>query len=120
MNTLATRNAAKTALAGAGKPVYFGDTLDTDANGLLQPPKDAAFYVLHLITGNPTHEWGDERYASVRIQLDAWSTTEGEGEAMLATATSSLLAARFTPGTRRSLGRYRRHTGAAQDWERTE
>lgn len=120
MNTLATRNAAKTALAGTGKPVYFADTLDADANGLLQPPKDAAFYVLHLVVGSPTFEWGTERYGLVRIQVDAWSAIEGEPESMLAAATPLLIAARFAPGPRRSLGRYRRLTGAAQDWERTE
>lgn len=120
MNTNAPLNAAKTALAPTGKPVYFASVLETNGDGLLQPPQDATFYVLHLIVGAPNFEWGTERYGLVSIRVDAWSTVEGQARAMLQTATPLLIAARFTPGPLVDLGRYRTLTGAGQTWERNE
>jgi hypothetical protein len=117
MSTLDVLNAAKTAL-GASIPVYFGEQLATDASGNLIPPTDARYFVLHLITREPAHEWATVRFGTVRVQLDAWSRTDGDAQAMLASAEPPLVSAKFIPLVTRALSRDGPYTGAAQDFER--
>ena len=118
MSALTVLNAAKTALASLGIPTYFADQLDTDADGRLQPPTDPAHFVLHAILRAPYHEWGDTHYGTTTVQVDAWSRTEGQPLALLASAEPLLTAVTFVPGRLRGLGRDGTYTGYAQDFER--
>ncbi len=119
MNALAVINAARALLTPLGHPVHVGDTLDTNAAGLLKLPTDASQFVLHTILGAPEHQWGTTRYAVVTVQVDAFSRTEGEPLAMLALAQPALTAGKFIPGALTRLGRDGPYTGYAQRFERT-
>ena len=119
MNALAVINAARTILAGTTYPAYLGDTLETDADGLVTLPADASAFVLDTITGTPEHQWGTTRFGTVRIQVSAFSRIEGQALAMLATASPLLAAATFIPLDITTLGRAGDLTGYAQDFERT-
>ena len=118
MNALDVLNAVSELLEPLEYPVYVGDTLLTDANGLLTLPNDADQFVLHTILGTPSHEWGITRYGTVRIQVNAFSTTEGQALAMLADAEPLLAGAKFTPGILTNLGRDGPYTGYAQAFDR--
>src|SRR5690606_34555654 len=76
VNTLAPLTAAQAALNPL-KPTYYGDELVVDSDGFVTLPTDAAFYVLRLITGNPTWQWGAGPYGVATIQVAAWSVVEG-------------------------------------------
>jgi hypothetical protein len=119
VNALAVLNAARTILAPLTYPVYVGDTLRTDANGLLTLPNATSQFVLHTILGTPNHQWGRTTFGTVRIQVNAFSTIEGRALAMLAAAEPLLTAAKFTPLALTSLGRDDPYTGYAQTFERT-
>jgi len=118
VNTLTVINDAATILEATGKPVHIAALLHVDADGRLELPDDPAAFVLHLITGTPNHEWGQTTYGTVRLQVDAWSSTPGEALAMLATAGPLLAANKWIPGVLRDLGRDGPWSGAAQDFER--
>jgi hypothetical protein len=118
MSTLAVLALAKTTLASLAVPTYFGEQLKTDTNGALIPPTDARYIVLHLITRTPDHAWAHVRYGTTRVQLDAWSRTDGDAQAILAQAEPLLVAARFIPLPARALARDGVYSGAAQDFER--
>ena len=118
MSALSVLNQAVTAL-GTTYPVWLADFLATDEEGLLKLPDEPAQYVLNLIVDGPIHEWDTLKYRNVRVQLNAWSRTEGQPLAMLSAAETALLAAGFIPLDARALGRDGPYTGAAQDFERT-
>jgi hypothetical protein len=118
MSALAVLNQAVTAL-GDAYPVWLADFLTIDEEGLLKLPDEPAQYTLTLITDAPTHEWDHLKYRTVRVQLNAWSRTEGEALSMLATAETALLNAGFIPLDSRALPRDGLYIGAAQDFERT-
>jgi hypothetical protein len=119
MNTLAVINAARTLLAPLTFPVYVGDQLATDAQGLLKLPDDAAQFVLHTTFAQPTHQWGKATHGNVRLQLQAFSRVEGHALAMLQAAQPLLVAGKFVPGLVTPLGRDGPYTGYAQAFERT-
>ena len=118
MSALTVLNAAKTALASLGIPVYFADQLTVDENGRLQPPTDPTHLVLHAILRAPYHEWGATRFGTTTVQLDAWSQVDGYALNVLASAEPLLVAEGFIPGRTRALGRDSHFTGYAQDFER--
>lgn len=115
MNTALTR--AKAALYTMTVPVYLGEFLDTDTDGLLVLPDDKSFIVLHGITGVPNFEWANYSYDENRIQVNAYSRVEGTAAALLETAKPLLVAARFRPGITTNLGRDGPYTAMSQDWE---
>src|SRR5690606_34300053 len=100
------------------KPVRIAELLATDSSGKLELPDDPAAYVIHLITGEPYNQWGQTPFSTIRIQVDAWSSTPGEALAMLNTAQPILAATKWTPAVLRKLGRDGAYSGAAQDFER--
>lgn len=118
MNTLTVINHAAQLLGTTSYPVHIAQLLNTDDDGNLQLPTDPSAFVIHLITGTPYHEWGATPLSTVRLQIDAWSSTPGEALAMLNTAAPLLAASKWTPGVLRNLGRDGQYTGAAQDFER--
>lgn len=115
MNTALTR--AKAALYTMTVPVYLGEFLDTDTDGLLVLPDDKSFIVLHGITGAPNFEWANYSYDTTRVQVNAYSRVEGTAAALLETAKPLLVAARFRPGITTNLGRDGPYTAMSQDWE---
>lgn len=115
MNTALTR--AKAALYTMTVPVYLGEFLDTDTDGLLVLPDDKSFIVLHGITGVPNFEWANYSYDTTRVQVNAYSRVEGTAAALLETAKPLLVAARFRPGITTNLGRDGPYTAMSQDWE---
>ena len=119
MNTLTVLNTARTLLQTLSLPVHIGDTLTTDANGLLEVPDDPAQYVLHTVLGVPEHAWGTSRYGTTRVQVNASSVIEGQALAMLAAAEPVLVAGKFVPGNVTSIGRDGPYTAYAQTFERT-
>lgn len=121
MSTLAVLNEVVTALTGVtgSHPVYISEFLPVNDDGQLQLPDDPSQYVLTLITATPTHEWDSIRYRDVRVQINAWSTTEGTAIAMLTAAETALVALHYHPLPLRSVGRDGQYTGAAQDFERS-
>lgn len=118
MSTLTVLTTAKTALASLNIPTYFGEQLPVDADGALIPPTNARYIVLHLITRAPEHRWGTVRYGTTRVQVDAWSRTDGDAQAILALVEPLLVAERFVPLPARALARDGTYTGVAQDFER--
>lgn len=118
MNALAVINDAASLLGTTSYPVRIAALLNVDEDGKLELPDDPASFVLHLITGEPYHEWGQTPLSTVRLQIDAWSSTPGEALAMLATAGPLLAANKWIPGVLRNLGRDGQWSGAAQDFER--
>lgn len=118
MNALAVINDAAQKLETTSYPVHIAQLLKVDDDGKLDLPSDPASFVLHLITGEPYHEWGSTPFSTVRLQVDAWSSTPGEALAMLATAAPLLAASKWIPGVLRNLGRDGQWQGAAQDFER--
>lgn len=121
MSTLAVLNEAATALEGVigNYPVHLAEFLAVDDDGNLVIPDDPAHFTLSLITATPVHEWDHVKYRDVRIQVSAWSTTEGTALAMLAAAEAALVALDYRPLPLRALGRDGAYTGAAQDYERS-
>lgn len=118
MNTLTVINDAAQKLGTTSYPVHIAQLLNVDEDGKLQLPDDPAAFVLHLITGTPNHEWGQTTYGTVRLQVDAWSSTPGEALSMLQAAEPLLAASKWIPGVLRNLGRDGPWSGAAQDFER--
>jgi hypothetical protein len=118
MSALTVLNQCVTAL-GDEYPVWIAEFLDTDEHGMLDIPNVPAQYVINLITDAPQHQWDTLPYRTVRLQLNAWSRTEGEALHMLASAEAKLKAAGFIPLDARSMPRDGAYTGAAQDFERT-
>lgn len=118
MNALAVINDAAQKLGTTSYPVHIAALLHVDEDGKLELPNDPAAFVLHLITGEPHHEWGSTPLSTVRLQIDAWSSTPGEALAMLSTAQPLLAASKWIPGVLRNLGRDGQYQGAAQDFER--
>lgn len=118
MNALAVINDAASRLGTTSYPVRIAALLNTDDDGKLQLPSDSAAFVIHLITGEPYHEWGSTPLSTVRLQVDAWSSTPGEALSMLADAQPLLAANKWIPGVLRNLGRDGTYQGAAQDFER--
>ena len=119
MNALAVINTARAILAGTAYPAYLGDTLETNADGLVTLPADASAFVLDTIIGTPEHQWGTTRFGTIRIQVNAFSRIEGQALAMLAIAEPLLVAVAFVPFPLTPLGRVGDLTGYAQDFERT-
>lgn len=119
MSTLAVLNDAKATLEDATSyPVYIADLLNVDVDGRLQVPNDPSQFIIHLILDNPTYEWGHLKYSDVRLQVDAWSVTEGEALAMLGLAKTALVAKSYIPLALTRLGRDGASTGYTQDFER--
>lgn len=119
MSTLATLNHMHGILTLLGHPVYLGDFLATDDQGLLILPDDPRHYTLNAITTTPDHAWGTVRYSNVRVQLQAWSRTEGEALSMLNSASLALVSNKYVPLNVVNLRRDGDYTGYAQDFERT-
>ena len=119
MSTLTVLNEMHSIVESLGYPAYLGDFLDTDENGLLKLPDDPAHFTLNSVTTAPDHAWGTLRYASVRIQLQAWSRTEGEALSMLQNAQEALGYFKYVPLSVVNLRRDGEYTGYAQDFERT-
>lgn len=119
MSGLSVLNAARTAIDGSSShPVYIANKLAVDVDGNLIVPNDPTLFILHLILDDPTFSWGQLRGRTIRLQLDAWSVTEGEAFAMLDLVEPALITSGFIPLARRDLGRDGSHTGATQDYER--
>lgn len=118
MSTVDVLNTVAATLAPLSYPVHLAEFLRTNAAGLLEIPDEPDQFIVHLITGEPEHEWGSTRFTTVTVQLDAFSTTQGTALAMLDAARPLLTAARFIPGRLRALDRDGAYTGAAQDYER--
>lgn len=115
MNTALKR--ARGALYTLTVPVYLGEFLATDDDGLLILPSDKSFIVLHGITAVPDFQWGNYSFDENRIQVNAFSRVEGTANALLDAAKPLLTAAKFTPGITTNLGRDGPYTGVSQDWE---
>ena len=118
MNALAVINAARDLLTPLGHPVYIAELLNTDEDGRLQLPQDVSQFILHIILGEPEHQWGSTRFGDVRIQVNAFSRVEGEALAMLQAASPALVAGKFIPGVLVDMPRDGIYTGYAQRFNR--
>lgn len=120
MSLLSVLNDIKTTLTtvGSGYAAHIADFIETDSTGRLIIPDDPDQFVITLITGAPVHQWGEVPGRTARVQVAAWSTTEGEPLVMLALAETALVAKRYIPLPVIRLGRDGHYTGSSQDFER--